>query len=77
MKLLLIATLFFSTVSQADPLKKVLKRSDYCSPLQKLTGGCKKKNKKENDETQMESDSKKSNSKSKKKKEEEPEEFLR
>ena len=82
MKITLLCLLFLSiTTAKADPLKKVLKRTDYCSPLQKMIGGCGKKDSKEDKEEEQAEDKaeiKKARKKAEEKKEEEEaDEFLR
>lgn len=77
MKISLICLSFFLSLNAgADPLKKVLKRESYCSPLQKMIGACgSKKSKKE--EVEDKEEIKKAKKKSEQKEEEEAEEFLR
>ncbi|MFT6070786.1 MAG: hypothetical protein ACJAT2_000653 [Bacteriovoracaceae bacterium] len=79
MKLISLFILLISFSVKADPLKKVLKRSDYCSPLQKIIGSCGKKAKDsgESDESEDKSKIKKARKKAEEKEEEETEEFLR
>lgn len=80
MKRLLLCLLLLSLSANADPLKKVLKRNGYCSPLQKMIGGCGKKEDKAKAESEKEDkgEIRKARKKAEEKKEEEEaDEFLR